>query len=186
MTRQARGAQTSLRSWFRRTSPTPVAEHSEPGLLGRLVDCSIAGSYYFRVMRNAYYLGVVGIAIALVASTAPAEAATFHVKVTCTVPKSQPQRQLAPNSCLNFVPDGTQTFAVRVTDSNGRAVSGASVQWTDSATNAQFRVSKNPCTTATNGRCSDELVVTRPRAGQMIQVTATFGGSAGVGFLTFQ
>jgi hypothetical protein len=42
-----------------------------------------------------------------------------------------------------------------------------------------------PCTTATNGRCSDELVVTRPRAAQMVKVTASFGGATGVGFLTF-
>ena len=146
----------------------------------------MASSHYFLVMRNAYYVGVVGMAIALIAPTAPAEAATFHVKVTCTVPKSQPQRQLAPNSCLNFIPDGTQTYSARVTDSNGRAVSGAQVQWADSATNAQFRVSNNPCTTGTNGRCSDELVVTRPRAGQVIKVTASFGGATGVGFLTFQ
>jgi hypothetical protein len=137
-------------------------------------------------MRNAYYLGVVGMAIALIAPVAPADAATFHLNVTCTVPKSQPQRQLAPNSCLNFLPDGTQTFAVRVTDSNGRAVPGVRVQWTDSSMTAQFRVRHNPCTTATNGSCADELVVTRPRTGQMIQVTATFGGSTGVGFLTFE
>ena len=130
-------------------------------------------------------LGAVGIAVALIAPTVPAEAATFHVKVTCTVPKSQPQRQLARNSCLNFVPDGTQTYTARVTDSSGHAVVGAQVQWSDSSTSAQFRLAKNPCTTGTNGKCSDELVESHPRKGEKIKITATFGSATGTGFLTF-
>ena len=137
-------------------------------------------------MRGVYSLGVVGMTIVLCAPTAPAEAATYRVKVTCTVPKSQPERQLAPNSCLNYLPDGTQTYTARVTDSNGRAVAGVKVQWADSSTTAQFRLSNNPCTTGTNGRCSDELVESRPRKGEKIKITATFGGSTGVGYLTFQ
>lgn len=158
-----------------------------PAGLVRKVECHEDHRSYLGVMsRITGALGAVGMAFALIAPVAPAEAATYHVRVTCSVPKSQPERQLAPNSCLNYLPDGTQTFTARVTNSNGVAVAGVKVQWSDSSSTAQFRLSNNPCTTGTNGKCSDELVETRPRHGEKITVTATVGGSSGVGYLTFK
>jgi hypothetical protein len=118
---------------------------------------------------------------------APAQAATtYSVTVTCTVPKSQPERQLAPDSCLNYIPDDTQTFTAKVRKSDGTAAKGVSVQWTDSATNAHFRVAQNPCVTNSSGVCSAELVVNHPKHGQKITVTATSGGASDHGYLTFQ
>jgi hypothetical protein len=35
------------------------------------------------------------------------------------VPNGQPERQLAPNHCLNYIPDGTQTYTAQVRDSSG-------------------------------------------------------------------
>ena len=113
-------------------------------------------------------------------------AATYNVKVTCTVPKTQPERQLAVNSCLNYLPDGTQTFKVKVTDGSGHAVAGVQVQWSDNSSTAHFRAANNPCTTNSSGVCSDELVETKPRKGEKITVTATVGGSSGTGYLSFK
>lgn len=125
------------------------------------------------------------VSAATVLSPAVAQAATYTVTVTCTVPRLQPERQLAPNHCLNYVPDGTQTFTAKVTDSNGRAVSGVWVTWSDNSSSAHFRYRHNPCKTGSNGACSDELVVNNPKRDTTIKVTATVGGATGVGYLSF-
>lgn len=120
------------------------------------------------------------------ALAAPASAATtYRITVTCTVPAKQPERQLAPNSCFNYLPDGTQTYTAKVTNGKGKAVPGVSVTWSDNASNATFN-RRNPCTTASNGTCANEIAVTRPKARQKITVTATAGGVSGVGYLSFR
>lgn len=116
---------------------------------------------------------------------AAAHAAVYNVKVTCTVPNRQPERQIAPNHCLNYLPDGTQTYNAKVTDSNGRAVSGVKVYWSDDSDAARFRARKNPCTTGSNGVCSNELVVRNPKRSMFITVTATVGGASADGYLSF-
>lgn len=139
-------------------------------------------------MKNSARWGVASVVAVLAATGVPvsaAQAASYTVKVTCTVPQRQPERQLAPNHCLNYVPDGTQTYTAKVTDSYGRAVSGVWVTWSDNSSAAHFRVRNNPCKTGTNGSCSDELVVRNPKRGMKITVTATVGGSSGVGYLSF-
>jgi hypothetical protein len=113
-------------------------------------------------------------------------ATTYGVTVTCTVPQSQPERQLAPDSCLNYFPDGTQSFTAKVRKSDGTAAAGVTVMWTDSAVNAHFRSSQNPCTTNASGVCSAELVVNHPKHGQKVTVTATAGGASDNGYLTFR
>ena len=111
----------------------------------------------------------------------------YTIKVTCTVPKHQPQRQLAPDSCLNYVPDGTQTYTARVVTAAGRPAVGLSVSWTDSDTkDANFRIPQNPCRTDANGQCSAEVRDTHPRAGEKLTLTATAGGSSANGYLTFK
>lgn len=125
------------------------------------------------------------------AATLPVPAATaaggYRVTVTCTVPKTQPERQLTPNSCLNYVPDGTQTYVARIRDANGRAVSGVWVTWTDSdAKDAHFRLAQNPCKTGSNGTCQAEVKDTNPRPGEKITITATAGGASSTGYLTFK
>lgn len=110
-----------------------------------------------------------------------------QVRVTCTVPRSQPERQLAPHSCMNWLPDGTQTYTARVLDRRGRPVAGAWVRWTDSdAGGAEFRMRQNPCATGPNGFCSAELDDDQPSAGERIIVTATVGDLSGRGYLTFR
>ncbi|GAA2020862.1 hypothetical protein GCM10009740_06650 [Terrabacter terrae] len=118
----------------------------------------------------------------------PAQAATgYRVTVTCTVPKSQPERQLAPNSCLNYVPDGTQTYTAKVRNSSGSPVAGVTVSWSDSdAQDALFRINQNPCVTGSSGSCSAELVDRHPKAGEKITVTASVKGASGTGYLTFK
>ena len=130
---------------------------------------------------------------ALLAATATtpvltAEAAgTYQIRVTCTVPRTQPERQLAPNSCLNYVPDGTQTYVAHVTTSSGRPAAGVTVRWTDSdARDAHFRLNQNPCVTNASGTCQAELKDTHPRPGEKITITATAGGSSANGYLTFR
>ena len=54
-------------------------------------------------------------------------AGTYHVVVTCTVPNIESERQLAPNHCLNYLPDGTQTITAKGTNSKRRPVSGVRV-----------------------------------------------------------
>jgi hypothetical protein len=136
--------------------------------------------------RSAIYLATPALILGGAALAEPAVAATYHVKVSCTVPKNQQERQLAPNSCMNYLPDGTQTFKAKVTDGSGDPVAGVQVQWADSSSSARFRVANNPCTTNSSGVCSDELVETKPRKGEKITVTATVGGSSGTGYLTFK
>ena len=132
------------------------------------------------------------LAVTLTATTgavvlaAPAGAATgYRVEVTCSVPKRQPERQLAPDSCLNYVPDGTQTYTAKVRKADGSPAAGVTVKWTDNATNAHFRLAQNPCTTNSSGVCSAELVVTKPKRGQKVTVTATVGAASDNGYLTF-
>lgn len=111
----------------------------------------------------------------------------YRVTVTCSVPSSQPERQLASNSCLNYLPDGTQTFVAHVRDGSGSPVARVTVQWTDSdSRDAHFRTKQNPCVTTSSGTCSAEILDTHPRAGERVTVTATAGGSSGTGYLTFQ
>lgn len=124
----------------------------------------------------------------VLAPALPATAAgSYGVKVTCAVPKSQPERLLAPGSCLNYMPDGTQTFTAHVRNASGDPVAGVWVQWSDSDTkDAHFRSAQNPCKTGSNGACSAELVDTHPRSGEKITVTATVGASSANGNLTFR
>lgn len=137
--------------------------------------------------RRLYAMGAAVVAAGALVPAGMANAAgTYHVVVTCTVPKIQSERQLAPNHCLNYVPDGTQTFTAKVTNSKGRAVSGVRVTWSDNSTKAAFRTGNNPCTTGSNGTCSDELVVRSPKRGMEVTVKATAGGSSGVGYLSFR
>jgi hypothetical protein len=123
-----------------------------------------------------------------VAPEAPTSGDTLPgVRVTCTVPKSQPERQLAPNSCVNWLPDGTQTYTARVLDRRGSPVAGAWVRWTDSdAHGAEFRPRQNPCATGPNGFCSAELDDDQPSSGEKIAVTATVGSNSARGYLTFR
>lgn len=129
---------------------------------------------------------------ALLAGTAAAPALTaqaasnYQIRVTCTVPRTQPERQLAPNSCLNYLPDGTQTYVAHVTTSNGRPAVGVTVRWTDSdAKDAHFRLRQNPCVTGASGTCQAEVKDTNPQRGEKITITATAGGSSAKGYLTF-
>lgn len=137
--------------------------------------------------RGLAMMSVVAAAAAVGGLALPAQAAgAYRVTVTCSVPKAQPERQLAPNSCLNYIPDGTQTYTAKVRDSSGKAVRGVVVTWTDSdAQDALFRINQNPCTTNSAGTCSAELVDRHPKAGERIVVTASAGGSSGSGYLTF-
>jgi hypothetical protein len=126
------------------------------------------------------------LAVALVPAVSASAAPTYQVSVTARCRKPSRKRQLAPNSCMNYVPDGTQTYEARVTDVDGRPATGVLVHWADSSASARFRPKKNPCTTGSDGTCSDELVVTRPRRGDRITVTATVPGDSALGYLTFR
>lgn len=129
--------------------------------------------------------GVVAPALAAHPAAAAETATTYRVVVTCKVPRLQPERQLAPNHCMNYLPDGTQTFVATVTDSSGRRVQGVRVSWSDDSSLAQFRVRKNPCTTGSDGSCGDELVVKRPTRSLVVTVTATVGAATAKGYLSF-
>jgi hypothetical protein len=137
--------------------------------------------------RGVAMMSVAAAAAAVGGLAPPAQAAvSYRVTVTCSVPKSQPERQLAPNSCLNYLPDGTQTYTAKVRDSSGSPVRGVVVKWTDSdAQDALFRVNQNPCVTNSAGSCSAELLDRHPKTGERIVVTASAGGSSGSGYLTF-
>lgn len=119
-------------------------------------------------------------------SAVPASA-TMVVTVTCSVPKSQPERQLASNSCLNYIPDGTQTYVAFVQNLRGHPRSGVTVTWTTSDTaDSHFRVKQNPCVTDSTGHCQAELKDMAPYKGEKITVTATIPtGASGTGYLTF-
>ena len=138
-------------------------------------------------LARAAYVLVPALAVTSSTSVSPATAApNWRVKVTCTVPDSQPERQLARNWCFNYVPDRTQTYTARVINGDGDPVAGARVKWSDSSSSAYFRVPNNPCTTNRRGVCSDELVERRPRKGKKVKITATAGGATGGAWLTFQ
>src|SRR3954452_19000129 len=95
------------------------------------------------------------VVTALLATTAAATpalsaqaAGSYQIRVTCSVPKSQPERQLASNSCLNYIPDGTQTYVAHVTDTSGQPAAGVTVRWTDSDTkDAHIRRAQATCVT---------------------------------------
>jgi hypothetical protein len=128
-------------------------------------------------------------AVTFVTVALPAEAATgYRVTVTCTVPQAQPERQLAPNSCLNYLPDVTQTYTATVLDSRGRPVAGVTVLWSDSDPTlaAHFRLKQNPCVTGANGTCSAEFVDHAAKRGERIIVKATIAGDVDRGYLTFR
>lgn len=120
-------------------------------------------------------------------SALPASALVLSVTVTCDVPKSQPERQLAPNSCLNYVPDGTQTYTALVRNGRGQPVAGVKVVWGDSdVKDAHFRVNQTPCYTSSAGTCSAEVKDTAPKSGEKITVKAHASGYIGTGYLTFR
>jgi hypothetical protein len=122
-----------------------------------------------------------------IAAPAANAGTNYRVTVTCTVPNRQPERQLASNWCLNYLPDGTQTFTAHVKDGSGHPVAGATVKWTDSdSRDARFRAAQNPCTTGSRGTCSAELADTHPRSGEKITVTATVSGVSAKGYLSFK
>ena len=115
------------------------------------------------------------------------EATSYRLRVRCDVPKSQPERQLAPNHCMNYLPDGTQTYTARVRNGRGKPVAGVWVRWTDSDRgDANFRLRQNPCRTGPKGFCSAEFDDDQPRAGERITVRAAVGGASARGFLTFR
>lgn len=121
-----------------------------------------------------------------VTATGPAHAQAHHIRVTCSVPWASMERQTAANSCINYMPDGTQTYTAHVRHRNGKPVVGATVVWSDSDSgDAYFRSSDNPCVTDAHGKCSDELVDNDPRSGEKITVTATVRGSTATGYLKF-
>jgi Bacterial Ig-like domain (group 1) len=138
---------------------------------------------------RAWLVGAAAVAMtgaSLTVAASPASAQSYTVRVTCNVPAQQKERQLAPNWCLNYLPDGTQTFIAHVKDSKGNTVSGVTVTWSDSDSNdAYFRSRQNPCKTGSGGTCSAEIVDKHPRDGEKITVTATVSGSTGKGYLSF-
>jgi Bacterial Ig-like domain (group 1) len=128
-------------------------------------------------------------AMSLVGLALPAEAATgYQVKVTCTVPQNQPERQLAPNWCLNYLPDETQTFTATVLDAGGNPVGGVTVDWSDNDPTqvAHFRFRQNPCVTGADGTCSAEFVDHDATPGESTTVRATIDGDVGRGRITFR
>jgi hypothetical protein len=148
-------------------------------------------SFLLRLMASVSGAGALLAAIGSATPVTPELPSTDdtrqRVRVTCTVPKSQPERQLAPNSCVNWLSDGTQTYTARVLDRRGRPVAGVWVRWTDSdARGADFRLRQNPCRTGPHGFCSAELDDEQPSAGEKITVTATVGTFYARGHLTFR
>jgi hypothetical protein len=129
----------------------------------------------------------VGLGLPPLLLAAPASAISYRVTVTCKVPRTSPERQLAPNWCLNYLPDGTQTFTAHVTTGDRHPLAGVTVIWSDSDnTDASFRLISNPCVTGSDGTCSAELADKSPHSGEKITVTATAGGAAAKGYLSFQ
>jgi hypothetical protein len=134
-------------------------------------------------------VSAVGAGVAAISATSalPAAATTYHVRVTCDVPNSQKERQLARNSCLNYLHDGTQTYTAHVENGRGNPVGGVWVRWHDSdRKDAHFRLPQTPCRTGPRGMCSAELVDTDPEAGEKITIRATVAGFWGRGYLTFR
>ena len=129
-----------------------------------------------------------GLGAVLCGSPASAEAASgLQIEITCDVPKAEPDRQLASNSCLNYLPDGTQTFVAHVTNTSGRPQAGVTVKWTDSdAKDAHIRQRQVTCVTDAKGTCQAEIKDTNPQRGEKITVTAAVTGNTAKGYLTFK
>lgn len=112
----------------------------------------------------------------LVGTASPAVSSGYRIHITCKTPESE--RQLSRKDCLNYLPDGTQTFTARVTDSAGHPVAGVLVEFTDSDTrDAHFRLRHDRGRTDRTGRLSDELVDYHPRSGEIIRASATIVSS---------
>ena len=78
-----------------------VLEGEETSPLRRTQRVS-SGRTFAHMSRHTYAIGATAAALAMFLPAGVANAAaTYQVTVTCTVPKSQPERQLAPNHCLN-------------------------------------------------------------------------------------
>lgn len=123
----------------------------------------------------------------LAAMATPAVSTGYRIQISCKTP--QPERQLSPKDCLNYLPDGTQTYTARVTDSAGHPVTGVLVKFTDSdSRDAHFRPRHVKGRTDSTGRFSDELVDTSPRRGEIIRATATIvaSGASDTGTLRFR
>lgn len=123
----------------------------------------------------------------LVGTATPAASSGYRIHITCKTP--QPERQLSPKDCLNYLPDGTQTFTARVTDSAGHPVAGVLVKFTDSdLRDAHFRLRHDRGRTDRTGRFSDELVDRHPRRGEIIRATVTIvsSGARDSGTLRFR
>lgn len=115
------------------------------------------------------------IAPLLVGLATPALAFGYRIDITC---HARPiERQLSPEDCLNYIPDGTQTYTAKVTDGAGNPVSGVRVRFSDSAQDAFFRPRHVSGRTNRYGKFSDELVDRHPRRGEVIRVTATIVSS---------
>jgi len=131
----------------------------------------------------AWLLSLPPLAVAPVAATAD----TYTVHISCTVPKGQGWRQLSPKSCQNVITDHGQTFTAKVRNSRGHPVAGVRVTFTDNdAVDAHFRTRNQVCMTDSTGKCSDELVDSAPKHGEVIKATASIGGSSDTGSLVFQ
>ncbi|MDX6309684.1 MAG: hypothetical protein QOI06_2730 [Nocardioidaceae bacterium] len=141
----------------------------------RMTTCAVLAAY-----------AAIGLGLQPLLMPSPASAITYQLTVTCKVPKTSPQRQLAPNWCLNYLPDETQTYTAHVKNGDGHPVAGVTVKWRDSDDqDAWFRVTNNPCVTGSHGKCSDELVDKNPHSAEKITVTATAGGTTAKGYLSF-
>lgn len=138
-------------------------------------------------MRHHRVVLTVAAVMASVTWSAVPASATTVVAVTCSVPKSQPERQLASNSCLNYIPDGTQTYTALVKNLKGYPRSGITVTWRTSDTaDSHFRINQNPCVTDATGTCSAEIKDIAPYKGEKITVTAVTSTASGTGYLTFK
>lgn len=132
-------------------------------------------------------LSLVLAAPLLAGMASPAMSSGYRISISCKTP--QPERQLSPRDCLNYLPDGTQTYTARVTDSAGHPVAGVLVRFTDSdSRDAHFRIRHVKGRTDSTGRFSDELVDTSPRSGEVIRATATIvsSGASDTGSLRFR
>ncbi len=138
---------------------------------------------------RAWLVGAAAVALtgaSLTVSAPPAAAQDYTVRVTCKVPPKQHERKMARNWCMNYLPDGDQTFAAHVRNGRGNPVSGVTVRWTDRDNDdAYFRPKQTPCTTGPRGRCSAEIVDRHPRDREKFAVFATAVGSTGKGYLSF-
>lgn len=127
------------------------------------------------------------VAPLLAGMATPAVSSGYRIHITCKTP--QPERQLSPKDCLNYLPDGTQTYTAHVTDSAGHPVAGVLVKFSDSdRVDAHFRYRHIKGRTDRTGRFSDELVDTQPKSGEIIRATVTIvsSGASATGTLRFR